>query len=395
MKHSPIAFLFLLFSAFMSLTFAEAQVAENTVLRGSYSNSQYVFESTGKGRVAFLGGSITEMDGYRPMICEYLQKKFPKTEFDFVAAGISSTCSDTGAFRLESHVLSRGPIDLFFLEFAVNDDQDGFFSVEHSIRGFEGIVRHIRQACPNVDIVITFFVNENLMRKYREGNVADSIKAHSLVAEKYDISVINLAKEIQEQIDAKKITWREFGGVHPAPRGNRICADMIESILNEAWKTPANSLKPHPMPKQIDLHSYVNGKFRGFDDIEKNGFTLGIPNWKMIPGGFRKTFANQPFLCGTKPGDSCSFEFEGTAIGLFVLAGPDSGDAEFSIDGGDFQKVRIRHPYSSGLHYPRTVVLADGLKPGKHSITIRVPEALTENAKGNALRILQVTINCE
>jgi|GEM_PF-7112333 len=39
MKHSPIAFLFLLFSAFMSLAFAEAQVAENTVLRGSYSNS--------------------------------------------------------------------------------------------------------------------------------------------------------------------------------------------------------------------------------------------------------------------------------------------------------------------------------------------------------------------
>lgn len=393
MKRFFIPFLFLFFFAFLNLTIAGAQIAENTVLRGSYGNSQYVFETAGQGRVAFLGGSITEMDGYRPMVCEYLQKRFSKTEFDFVAAGISSTCSDTGAFRLESDVLSHGPIDLFFLEFAVNDDQDGFFSVEHSIRGFEGIVRHIRRVCPNVDIVVTFFVNENLMQKYRSGSVADSIRAHSLVAEKYEISVINLAREIQEQIDAKKLTWGEFGGVHPAPRGNRICADMIESVLNEAWKTKANGLVAHSLPEPIDPNSYANGKYRGFEGIQTNGFTLEKPNWSAIPGVFRQTFAGQPFLCGVKAGDSCSFEFEGTAVGLFVLAGPDSGDAEFSIDGGDFQKVRIRHSYSAGLHYPRTVVLADELKAGKHVATLRVPNADAENASGNALRIFQIVVN--
>ncbi|MBQ2039697.1 MAG: hypothetical protein II486_09625, partial [Thermoguttaceae bacterium] len=157
-------------------TFADesADFPENVTFRGSYANSKRVFETTGRGRVAFLGGSITEMEGYRPMVCEYLQKKFPNTEFDFVAAGISSTCSDVGAFRLETDVLANEdsrPVDLFFVEFSVNDDQDGGFSYEHAVRGMEGIIRHIRTACPNVDIVMTFFVNENLMQKYREGSV--------------------------------------------------------------------------------------------------------------------------------------------------------------------------------------------------------------------------------
>src|SRR5690554_4187735 len=61
----------------------------------------------GKGDVAFLGGSITEMDGYRPMVCEFLTQKFPETQFNFIDAGIASTCSDVGAFRLETDVLEK------------------------------------------------------------------------------------------------------------------------------------------------------------------------------------------------------------------------------------------------------------------------------------------------
>lgn len=391
MKNSLIRLFLSALLLFICAAGVQAEIAKNTILRGSYSNSQYVFESTGKGRVAFLGGSITEMEGYRPMVCEYLRKRFPKTEFDFVAAGIASTCSDTGAFRLESDILSRGPVDLFFLEFSVNDDQDGHFSIEHSIRGFEGIVRHIRTACPNVDIVITFFVNENLMAKYRQGSMADSIKAHSLVAEKYGISVINLAKEIQEQIDSKKITWREFGGVHPAPRGNRICTDMIESILEEAWKTKSAALQAHALPEQIDPNSYTNGTFLSFDAVQLDGFERSVPTWKAIRGQLRQNFANQEFIHASKPGASCAFEFDGTAVGLFVMAGPDSGMVEYSIDGGEFQTKAVRHAHSGGLHYPRTVVLADGLSAGKHKITIRVPQS--KEGQPNAVRIYKIGVN--
>lgn len=372
----------------------ETRLPKNVRFAGRYGNSQRVFESTGKGRVAFLGGSITEMDGYRPMVCEYLQQKFPKTDFEFIAAGIASTNSDVGAFRLESDVLSKGPIDLFFVEFAVNDDQDGMFSLQHSIRGMEGVVRHIRSVYPNVDIVMTYFVNENLMQKYREGSVATSIQAHRQVAERYEISTIDLAKEIQEQIDAKQITWEEFGGVHPAPRGNRVCADMIAALLDKAWETPAEEIIPHALPEAIDRYSYSEGYFRGFDGVEtRGGFDIFIPEWSKIPGGFRERFAGIPCLCADKPGAEAVFEFDGNALALYVLAGPDAGIVETKIDGGEWTKANVFHAYSGGLHYPRAIVLADALENGKHKAIVRISDEKDERSTGTALRVMHICVN--
>ncbi len=373
----------------------ESSLPRNVHFRGSYANSKRVFETTRKGRVAFLGGSITEMDGYRPMVCEYLRKKFPQTEFEFVAAGISSTCSDVGAFRLDSDVIRGEDVDLFFVEFAVNDDQDGGFSYERAVRGMEGIIRHIRTARPNVDIVMTFFVNENLMQKYREGNVAASIKAHDAVAKRYDISTVDLAKEIQEEIDSKRITWEEFGGVHPAPRGNRICADMIASILDSEWAKPtAAELAPHPMPEPIDKYSYFKGTFSSFDStVSKDGFKLFVPDWSKIPGGFRETFAGIPCLCADKPGAEARIDFSGNALALYILAGPDAGIVETRIDGGDWKKIDAFHHYSRALHYPRAIMLADGLEDGSHTATIRMSADKNELSSGRAIRIMRICVN--
>jgi len=392
---------------------ASGKLPKNVVRRGEYRNSKRVFETTGRGRVAFLGGSITEMDGYRPMVCDYLTKKFPQTEFDFVAAGISSTCSDVGAFRLETDVLKNGPVDLFFVEFSVNDDQDGRFSVERAIRGMEGIIGRMRAENPNVDIVMTFFVNERLMADYRAGKVAPSIQAHSAVAERWAISTINLAKEIQERIDDKRLTWQEFGGVHPAPRGNKICADMIAALLDDAWsETCAESaesaeagLTPHKTPTPLDEFSFMNAGFRGFDGVATNvgkiddgasvkdgGFKLYVPDWTKIRGSFRGTFANLPLLCGEKVGAEFSFDFDGRSLALYVLAGPDAGRLDVKIDGGDWTQVEVFHDYSGGLHYPRAVALADGLKRGRHSVVCRIAAEKDARSAGNAVRILQICV---
>ena len=88
---------------------------ENVTIRGSFENSRIAFEIKKKATVAFMGGSITEMNGYRPMLMNFLGRRFPQTEFSFINAGISSTCSTTGAFRLHRDVLSHGPIDLLSL----------------------------------------------------------------------------------------------------------------------------------------------------------------------------------------------------------------------------------------------------------------------------------------
>ena len=68
---------------------------KNIFLRGSLNNCRSQFEEKKTGHVAFIGGSITQMNGYRPMVSKLLQERFSETTFTFTAAGISSTCSTT------------------------------------------------------------------------------------------------------------------------------------------------------------------------------------------------------------------------------------------------------------------------------------------------------------
>jgi hypothetical protein len=366
---------------------------QNVQPRGSYANSRHIFEQTKKGRVAFIGGSITEMDGYRPMVCASLKKRFPQTEFEFIAAGISSTCSTTGAFRVESEVLSKGPIDLFFIEFAVNDDQDAHHSRQNCIRGLEGIIQHARNSNPAMDIVVTFFVNEGMIETYNKGGVPLSVAAHESVAERHNISTIHLGKEVATQIRDGHLTWKQFGGVHPAPFGNAICAKMIDDLLNREWNGPiATNIKPHSASSPIDPLSYRNGRFIAPSKaVIKQGWMLGVPDWKSIPGGKRQRFNSLDILSATAPGAELSLEFEGTAVGAFVLAGPDAGTVEAIIDGGKPISVDLFHAYSKGLHYPRTVMFGTDLAAGKHQLVLKVAPSTTSN--GNAIRIMQFTGN--
>ena len=90
-------------------------------LRDGLQNCHFQFERKKAGRIAFLGGSITAGGGWRDHTMNYFRKRFPETEFEFIGAGISSMGSVPHAFRLERDVFLKGPVDLLFVEAAVND----------------------------------------------------------------------------------------------------------------------------------------------------------------------------------------------------------------------------------------------------------------------------------
>ena len=368
----------------------------NIIARGSYANSQHQFENNKAGRVAFMGGSITQMNGYRPMVGNWLAKRFPKTKFEFVNAGISSTCSTTGAFRLRSQVLAKGRIDLFFIEFAVNDDQDAGHQTRECVRGMEGLIRQARKAQPNMDIVVTHFVNPGMLGLLRSGKMPLPMAAHEKVLKAYNVSTIFLAREVADQIDASKLTWKEFGGTHPGPAGNAIAAGMIGQLLTSAWAKPLGKKpEPHPVPKAVlDSGSYFNGHFLSPAKSANDTWTWHVPDWKKIPGGFRSNpFGGMKLLTATEAGREAIVKFKGRALGAYVLAGPDAGTIEASIDGGQWKRVDLYHHYSRGLHYPRTVMIATDLKAGQHTARLRLSEKSNTKSKGTAARILQFTVN--
>lgn len=385
----------------MSVTSTVSQGEEssrNIIRRGSYTNSQIRFERDRQGHVAFIGGSITEMNGYRPMVCNDLQKRYPDTEFTFTDAGISSTCSTTGAFRLHRDVLSKGPVDLFFIEFAVNDDQDAGHARRECVRGMEGIIRQCRKHNPKMDIVVTYFVNPGMLEMLQDGKVPVSMGSHTEVLEHYNVSTIHLAREAADRIKAGTLTWQEYGGTHPKPPGNRIGANMIAQLLDVAWKQPLPvdaKLVAHTMPaRPLDENSYSNGHFQSLESASTgNGWKIHTPEWSRIPGSKRERFTKIPLLCATEPGSETTVKFSGKAIGAYIVAGPDAGIVEASIDGGDFCKVDLFHRFSKGLHYPRTVMFAADLAEGEHVLKLRISETHHKDSQGHAARIIQFAVN--
>ncbi len=278
--------------------------SSHAVLRGSYTNSRLKFERDKVGHVAWIGGSITEMDGYRPMLMRWLQQRFAQTKFTFTSAGISSTCSTTGAMRLGAEVLSQGPVDLFFVEFAVNDDQDAGHTRDACIRGMEGIIRQVRRHNPNADIVVTFFVNEGMLAKTQKGETPLTVEAHDTVAKHYNVSSSNVAAELADRVAAGTMDWKVYGGVHPKPEGNAIAAGMAAGILDKAWREPlpANA-KPAPcvMPEApLDVKSYGHGRFLDAAAVTiQSGWMRQIPDWKSLKGGKRDRFTSIPMFEAT------------------------------------------------------------------------------------------------
>jgi len=372
----------------------------NVMKRGTLENARIQFQVRKKGHVAFIGGSITEMDGYRPMVCEMLRERFPDCQFAFTAAGIASTCSTTGAFRLQDDVLSKGPLDLFFVEFAVNDDQDAHHTREECIRGMEGLVRHVRRHNPRAEIVITYFVNEHMMAQYRKKEVPLPIAAHEEVAEFYRIPAIHLAREVTARIDAGEFDWKKFGGVHPAPFGNRIAADLIGQLFDACWggELPASAaMKDYTLPPQpLDAANYEFGRFLPLSEAKTSPqWKIHIPEWGKLPGSKRDRFAKIEMLEATEPGASFTCEFTGTAIGAYIVAGPDAGRVEVRLDGGAPKTVDLYHGFSAGLHYPRTVMFGDALTPGRHTLELRLLAEKNPASKGTAMRAMQLVVNGE
>lgn len=91
------------------VTLDEASLARHCATpRSGLPNSAAKFLKEKTGGVAFLGGSITRMDGWRNMVEDDLRVRFPETGFQFINAGVGGTNSTFGAFRFDEHVLAPG-----------------------------------------------------------------------------------------------------------------------------------------------------------------------------------------------------------------------------------------------------------------------------------------------
>ena len=362
-------------------------------LRDGLANCRGTFQQTKRGRVAFLGGSITFNSGWRDETMHYLKQRFPETQFDFVAAGMPSAGSVPHAFRLERDVLSRGPVDLLFVEAAVNDTSNES-DTNRMLRGMEGVIRHARAANPMTDIVQMHFVMPEHIADYKQGRVPASVAQHEKVAAHYGNPSVNLSQEVTARINAKEFTWAaDFRDIHPSPYGQLVYANTITRMLDAAFAAPAITPRSH-LPTPLDQFSYFAGRFGKLEDVRPvRGFAL-VSSWEPSDGRpTRSGFVNVPALVATEPGAEFQFAFNGRGVGLFITSGPDTGTMQFSVDGGVWKLTDTFTKWSSGLHLPWAIMLADELAPGHHTVRVRIADKHNPKSTGTALRVMHLLLN--
>ncbi|MGV3607702.1 MAG: GDSL-type esterase/lipase family protein [Planctomycetaceae bacterium] len=363
-------------------------------LREGVSNAFTKFAKEKVGRVAFLGGSITHSSGWRDETMTYLTKRFPETKFDFIAAGNPSCGSVPHAFRLEQDILSKGEVDLLFVEAAVNDGTNIFdknastnTKPEDALLGMEGVIRHVRLNSPKTDVVMMHFVMPSFMEEYRQGKTPEVIAQHEKVAKHYGVASLNLALEVTDRIDAKQFTWeKDFRDLHPSPFGHRLYANSIGRLLDAGYAAAqGKDVNDHGLPAEpLDARSFFKGRFGAITTARDLKDFVAVPKSKSSWGGY----PNMPTLEASKAGASFSFDFEGTACGLFIYAGPETGVVQYRVDGGEWNTLDTFTAWSGGNTLPWAVMLERELKPGKHAVDVRLSEAVNANSKGPGLQVM-------
>ncbi len=352
--------------------------------RGGLPN---VFAKWKKGkevRIAYLGGSITEANGWRPKTLAWFKTQYPASPIVEINAAIGGTGSDLGVYRVRQDVLDHKP-DLLFVEFAVND---GGAPTERILKAMEGIVRQTWRADPATDICFVYTLTEGMLGDLEGGKFPHAASAMEQVADHYAIPSIHMGLEVAHLHQAGKLIFTaplpkteaeraalngkivfSGDGVHPYPEtGHQLYLEAIERAFAKIER--AGKAGRHRLPAPLIADNWERAKL-----IPLSAVTLSSGWQKLDPttDTLAKRFQNRlPGLWKTdKAGETITFRFKGTAVLIYDLLGPDCGQISVQFDDQP-PVVRARFDAYSSYHRLATLSIADGAPDVIHTVTLHL-----------------------
>ncbi|QHW31848.1 SGNH/GDSL hydrolase family protein [Paenibacillus rhizovicinus] len=345
--------------------------------------------------IAYLGGSITEGAGasvqhetsWRALNGKELSARYAASRFAFLNAGVGGTTSTFGAHRLQAHVLSQGAFDLLFVEFAVNDGEDR----EESIRGMEGIVRQCRRLSPQTELVFLYTAADKNLSSEAD-RLPFNIAVHEEVAARYGIASVNIAGGVQDRIGAGETTWEALAPdrVHPNDEGHALYARYVSEFLERAYREAGPVLPLSEPPTPLDERNYEHAEMGDCDDAASvDGFLpqeLGaeepLMNWR---------FSTRHLAAEGSKGEQLAFAVKGRRAGIVLLHGPDSGDCEYSLDGGrSFTPVKAFDEWCLLAYRPILVAFPFRPEDAEQRVIVRCTGTKDERSKGTGIRVMKL-----
>ena len=375
----------------------QAAKAEEVRAREGVGNVMKKIRAGEEVTVAYLGGSITAMNGWRNKTTEWLTATYPKATFKEVHAAIGGTGSDLGVFRLGRDVLAHQP-DLLFVEFATND---GGQAPEQIWRSMEGIVRQTWKQDPLTDIVFTYTITTAFTNDYCRGLCNRSASAMEQLADHYGIPSINFGvrvaqllkadklimdakvietavpkespdrdKQIRERLAADSRLLFANDGVHPRDEGHDLYMAAIVAGLTQMRDLPAADHKAK-LAKAFVADNWEAAKMIPLAEKMLAG------DWKALPAddGKQKGFGNRMGQIWTaeQPGSKLHFKFRGAVAKVYDLLGPDGGQVILTVDGKKGDKPVPRFDSYCTYHRIATLgIVSDSDMNKVHEVTVEL-----------------------
>ncbi|MDR2706356.1 MAG: SGNH/GDSL hydrolase family protein [Planctomycetaceae bacterium] len=339
-----------------------------------------VLEKLNKGetvKIAYLGGSITAANGWRPKTTEWFKKTFPNAKIEEIHAAIGGTGSDLGVFRLGHDVLQYQP-DLLFVEFAVND---GGALPENIWRSMEGIVRQTWKSNPKTDIVFVYTISEALAKEPREGICNRSMSSMELLADFYGIPSINFAVPVFALEKSGKLLFKgesapegvilfSTDSVHPLDAGHQIYAQTVAESFEKMKETKPVDHQPK-LSKTFVRNNWENARLVPITESMLQGEWKKLDNTDQLQKSFGQRLGE--IWHSGKPGSKLTFKFKGSQAKIYDLLGPNGGQVIVTVDGKTKETPIARFDSYCTYHRLATLGLAFDLDPDVvHTVTVEV-----------------------
>lgn len=369
----------------------QKMIESSLVSAGNNARLKRVIDQAKRGEdvtVAFIGGSITQGAGAKPIHTEcYAAQSYRSfmeafghndpEKIHFIKAGTGGTSSEFGMVRYEMDVLKDGKAqpDLVVIEFAVNDEGDETKGI-----CYESLIKKCLQQENEPAVVLLFSVfadDSNLQERLAP------IGAH------YHLPMVSVLDAVVPQFK----TARSEGGVitkrqyfydifHPTNDGHRVMSDCLQNLyrhVDAAEYDAPYELPEKPYKAATFAHVMRIDKMHRMEEvvIKEGGFTETDTELQCVE------MDDHPYMTPQFPynwqhtahSGSESFKMEITCKDLLLVykdsGSQSAGKALVYVDGKLSREVE---PYVIGWTHCNSIIIHLGEAVETHQVEIKMAE---------------------